>query len=180
MTIGLVSKLLQGGCVTASACCVLNFIWEHVVQLIVAIICIIWKGKNPGTRNLAFEVSGPSMIPTFNLKGDGVIVVSEHLSSYFRTIKKGDVVILRSPEKPNNLICKRIAAMGGEFMRTDTDGKDSFEIPKGHLWLLGDNPKYSKDSRDYGPVPYGLIQGRVCFKVRTGLLVIQRCYVIPN
>lgn len=130
---------------TASACCVLNFIWEHVVQLIV--------------------VSGPSMIPTFNLKGDGVIVVSEHLSSYFRTIKKGDVVILRSPEKPNNLICKRIAAMGGEFMRTDTDGKDSFEIPKGHLWLLGDNPKYSKDSRDYGPVPYGLIQGRVCFKV---------------
>lgn len=38
MTIGLVSKLLQGGCVTASACCVLNFIWEHVVQLIV--VCI--------------------------------------------------------------------------------------------------------------------------------------------
>ena len=35
-----------------------------------------------------FKVSGPSMIPTFNLKGDGVIVVSEHLSSYFRTIKK--------------------------------------------------------------------------------------------
>ena len=54
------------------------------------------------------------------------------------------------------------------------------KIPKGHLWLLGDNPKYSKDSRDYGPVPYGLIQGRVCFKVRAGLLVIQRCYVIPN
>lgn len=37
---------------------------------------------------LLFKVSGPSMIPTFNLKGDGVIVVSEHLSSYFRTIKK--------------------------------------------------------------------------------------------
>ncbi|XP_027039258.1 uncharacterized protein LOC113667609 isoform X2 [Pocillopora damicornis] len=141
MTIGLVSKLLQGGCVTASACCVLNFIWEHVVQLIVAIICIIWKGKNPGTRNLAFEVSGPSMIPTFNLKGDGVIVVSEHLSSYFRTIKKGDVVILRSPEKPNNLICKRIAAMGGEFMRTDTDGKDSFE----NLNLLCIGLRFRKD-----------------------------------
>lgn len=41
-----------------------------------------------------------------------------------------------------------------------------FKIPKGHVWLLGDNPNYSKDSRDYGPVPYGLIRGRACFKVR--------------
>ena len=40
------------------------------------------------------------------------------------------------------------------------------KIPKGHVWLLGDNPNYSKDSRDYGPVPYGLIRGRACFKVR--------------
>ncbi|PFX31637.1 Mitochondrial inner membrane protease subunit 1 [Stylophora pistillata] len=145
MTTRLVHKLLQGGCVTASACCVLNFIWEHVVELIV--------------------LSGPSMIPTFNLREDGDLVVTEHLSSYFRTIKKGDVVIVKSPEEPNNLICKRIAAMGGELIRTDTDGKDSFKIPKGHLWLLGDNFEYSKDSRDFGPVPYGLIRGRVCFKV---------------
>ena len=43
------------------------------------------------------------------------------------------------------------------------------KIPKGHVWLLGDNPNYSKDSRDYGPVPYGLIRGRAYFKVRLAL-----------
>ncbi|XP_028512449.1 mitochondrial inner membrane protease subunit 1 [Exaiptasia diaphana] len=43
--------------------------------------------------------------------------------------------------------------------------KISSQVPKGHVWLLGDNPDDSTDSRDYGPVPYGLIRGRVCFKV---------------
>lgn len=40
------------------------------------------------------------------------------------------------------------------------------KIPKGHVWLLGDNPDCSKDSRHFGPVPYGLIRGRACLKVR--------------
>ena len=33
------------------------------------------------------------------------------------------------------------------------------------MWLVGDNAENSTDSRTYGPVPYGLVQGRVCFKV---------------
>lgn len=39
------------------------------------------------------------------------------------------------------------------------------KIPKGHVWLLGDNPNWSKDSRHFGAVPYGLIRGRAWFKV---------------
>lgn len=38
-------------------------------------------------------------------------------------------------------------------------------MPKGHVWLEGDNLRNSTDSRCYGPVPYGLIRGRICFKV---------------
>lgn len=39
------------------------------------------------------------------------------------------------------------------------------QIPRGHLWLVGDNPENSTDSRSYGPVPVGLVRGKVCYKV---------------
>lgn len=38
-------------------------------------------------------------------------------------------------------------------------------IPVGHVWLLGDNPDNSNDSRYYGPVPLGMLQGRVFAKI---------------
>lgn len=33
-------------------------------------------------------------------------------------------------------------------------------VPKGHVWLEGDNSDNSIDSRTFGPVPIGLIQSR--------------------
>lgn len=38
-------------------------------------------------------------------------------------------------------------------------------IPKGHVWLAGDNTANSTDSRTYGPVPQALIKGRVFYKL---------------
>lgn len=33
-------------------------------------------------------------------------------------------------------------------------------VPRGHVWLEGDNAANSSDSRHYGPVPQGLIKSR--------------------
>uniref|UniRef100_A0A8C9HXL5 Peptidase S26 domain-containing protein n=1 Tax=Piliocolobus tephrosceles TaxID=591936 RepID=A0A8C9HXL5_9PRIM len=35
----------------------------------------------------------------------------------------------------------------------------------GHVWLEGDNLQNSTDSGYYGPIPYGLIRGRIFFKI---------------
>ena len=34
------------------------------------------------------------------------------------------------------------------------------QVPPGHCWLVGDNLTISRDSRDFGPVPLGLIRGK--------------------
>ncbi|KAM7327634.1 hypothetical protein ACRRTK_014001 [Alexandromys fortis] len=39
------------------------------------------------------------------------------------------------------------------------------KVPTGHVWLEGDNLQNSTDSRYYGPIPYGLIRGRIFLKI---------------
>ena len=39
--------------------------------------------------------------------------------------------------------------------------KEMVTVPEGHLWLEGDNPIYSIDSRHYGPIPIKSVRGRL-------------------
>ncbi|KXJ80152.1 mitochondrial inner membrane protease subunit 1 [Aedes albopictus] len=38
-------------------------------------------------------------------------------------------------------------------------------VPRGHLWIEGDNVQNSSDSRNYGPVPIGLVKSRAICRV---------------
>lgn len=41
--------------------------------------------------------------------------------------------------------------------------RGEFVVPRGHVWIEGDNSANSSDSRYYGPIPQGLIRSRaVC------------------
>ena len=35
------------------------------------------------------------------------------------------------------------------------------QVPQGHMWVMGDNLGWSRDSRTYGSIPVGLVIGRV-------------------
>ena len=103
------------------------------------------------------------------------IVIADKFSSTFRDdpYQRGDVIVTRSPLDPNNFICKRIAAKQGEVIRGDLFRKT---VPKGHVWILGDNLDNSTDSRNFGSLPVGLIVGRVVCRVwpLDRLLVFKR------
>lgn len=54
----------------------------------------------------------------------------------------------------------RLRAFAYRLTRADYD-----KVPQGHCYIVGDNLPWSRDSRDYGPLPLALIQGKVVAKV---------------
>ncbi|XP_008685082.1 mitochondrial inner membrane protease subunit 1 isoform X2 [Ursus americanus] len=109
--------------------------------------------------------SGPSMEPTIQ---NSDIVFAENLSRHFYGIQRGDIVIAKSPSDPKSNICKRVIGLEGDKILTNSPSdffKSHSYVPTGHVWLEGDNLQNSTDSRYYGPIPYGLIRGRIFFKI---------------
>lgn len=81
----------------------------------------------------------------------------------------GDVVIATCPYDEKKLICKRVTAVANEdiILHPRSLFPSVVTIPQGHVWLAGDNPDNSTDSRRYGPVPIGLLKGRIMFKLQS-------------
>ncbi|KAG1366378.1 mitochondrial inner membrane protease subunit 1 [Cocos nucifera] len=112
-------------------------------------------------------VRGPSMLPTMNLTGD--IIAVDRITARRGTVAVGDVVLFRSPENPRKTVIKRVLGLEGDTVTYVVDphkgdASKTLVVPKGHVWVQGDNIYDSRDSRQFGPVPYGLIQGRVFYR----------------
>ncbi|KAL5150665.1 Mitochondrial inner membrane protease subunit 1 [Glycine soja] len=89
-------------------------------------------------------IYGPSMLPTIDLK-IGVFLM-EKISPRFGKVACGDIVVLRNPQDPRRFMTKRV-------------------VPKGAVWVEGDNKYNSNDSRKFGPVPYDLIDGKIFWRI---------------
>ncbi|TDH66581.1 uncharacterized protein CCR75_008832 [Bremia lactucae] len=113
------------------------------------------------------KCSGPSMLPTLNQNGD--ILLLDKFSPKLWKLQPGEVVIAKSVSDPRRTVCKRIIADEGETVcvrtRLSSSEVEFHKIPKGHVWLEGDNKHDSHDSRYYGPVPRALLEGRVLMRI---------------
>lgn len=119
--------------------CVAHCITEHVADI--------------------FLCSGDSMEPTIH---SGDLVIIQRFSKIIKNVDKGDVIIAKSPEEYNKFIMKRVKAVDGQMVRR---GINYQVVPRGSVWLEGDNHTNSTDSWDFGPVPKGLIHGRVVCRI---------------
>lgn len=120
---------------------------------------------------------GPSMLPTLAVSGEAVVEdrISVRLNRY--NIARGELLVLKSPLDPTRLICKRVIGLPGDTICVDPTGQkapstEHVVVPKGHIWIMGDNAAWSRDSRDYGPVPIGLVKSKL--RARVGAVLPSR------
>ena len=96
-------------------------------------------------------IHGRSMSPTLNpletTRADSDVVVVEKLTAAVdpRRFNRGEVVVFVHPDDPELVLVKRITKV----------------VDEGYVWVEGDEPFKSTDSRVFGPVAKGLIIGRV-------------------
>lgn len=137
-------------------------------------------------------VDGHSMVPTLQ-NGDRLAVTAGLLAGTYRP---GDIVVLRKDSFLDELIVKRVIAVGGQTVDIDfstgsvfVDGKLLNEpyineltfreegtrfpltVPEGSIFVMGDNRNHSNDSRDarLGTVDTGYVIGRAVFLLYPGL-----------
>ena len=128
----------------------------------------------------ATQVLGQSMEP--NLHTAQRLVV-EKVTYRFHGPRRGDIVVIDLPEAGPELLIKRVIALPGETISsqdgqvvingelldepylTSTGGKDITQrvVPPLHIFVMGDNRRFSNDSRNFGPVPIEKIIGRAWF-----------------
>ena len=142
---------------------------------------------------LVAKVEGNSMQPTFNpycgqknehlrqliernLPGESIrrelktrlqqdrVILNKWSLRDKRNLSVGDVVILVSPRDPTKIMIKRITAMPGDSIYVLESGETKV-IDEGHCWVEGDNQLSSYDSNNFGQVPLGLVEGKVCYIV---------------
>lgn len=131
-------------------------------------------------------VLGSSMYPTLHEKDR---LFTNKIVLYFSAPNIGDIVVLKAPDNPSKDYIKRVVGLPGDKVEiidgkvylndnvlneyyleegayTYTYDETQWQIPEGHVFVLGDNRAEgaSKDSRYFGCIPIDSIKGKANFR----------------
>ena len=123
------------------------------------------------------RVNGDSMEPSLH---DGQYLLISKIAYYFHPPARGDIIVLWSPEEPDQALVKRVVGLPGEKVRlkggrvfingqrlpepyvfySGGGNYGPLTLKPGRYFVLGDNRPISSDSRSWGPVPMERIIGK--------------------
>ncbi len=110
----------------------------------------------------AIVVQGASMVPT--IRPCCAVVWCDIWSMRRSPPRVGEVVSAfvwdGKSEGGLSSVVKRVAGVAGDIVNDPITGLAAI-VPEGHVWLLGDNLRESRDSRVYGPVSLSSVKARV-------------------
>ncbi|WP_373898199.1 signal peptidase I [Haloimpatiens sp. FM7315] len=153
-------------------------IFKYVIMfsLIISVKCIVVDVAN---------VQGISMKPTLNNNSPSDRVIMLRTSKITKDYKRGEIVVFKPYESSKELYIKRIIALpldkveisnGKVYVNnnllnenylsefTVTEPQMKLVVPKGELFVLGDNRENSKDSRSIGTISKNKIIGEAVFR----------------
>ncbi len=138
-----------------------------------------------------FYVKGASMEPTFH---DHEYLIIDEISYRFHKPQRGEVIVFRYPQNPQEYFIKRVIGLPGETIEMidgeifvfNSENPSGFKIDEGtylsesvktyglvdeavvlsedEYFVLGDNRYASKDSRTFGPLNGSFITGKVLLR----------------
>ncbi len=101
-------------------------------------------------RPFRVEIAGRSMRPTLE-PGDWAFAIG---TARGRRPRIGDIVVLEHPDRPGFELVKRVT----EMRRPSTSHATTRTA---ELWVEGDDPASSTDSRHFGPIDRSRVRGRL-------------------
>lgn len=150
------------------------------LMLTAALISVLFLGAAPPMQVTPYEMGNTSMAPAI-ANGEPVFVDSRH--RWIRGIRRFDIVVVRSPDDPQDVHVKRVIGLGGEKLElkhgavyingrklaepfVTAPAREDFgpiTIPEGHYFFLSDNRTDADDSRSWRTPTAGdeLIVGKV-------------------
>lgn len=134
-----------------------------------ALIAVANESSITNEYHIMNNIGGPSMMPTINVSGDIYLAQYCAKSGGGINVQRGDIILFQDPTKSDEqrLLCKRVLALSGDIVHyfdndeQDEDKPRSTVISDNFMWVEGDNPTWSIDSRTYGPVHNKLLRGKV-------------------
>jgi signal peptidase I len=130
-------------------------------------------------------VDGQSMEPTLH---NNEWVMLDKVSYMLHSPQRGDIIVFKYPQNPTQDYIKRVIGVAGDHVlvadgHVYVNGRQLSEsyiadppdysqaqcsycdvvVPKGYLYVLGDNRDNSSDSHVWGFVPLGNVVGRAMF-----------------
>ena len=149
-----------------------GFAWELFQTLLMAVILYFLIDTVIGR----VRVENISMQPTLH---EGQFILVNKLAYRFGNYHRGDIIIFHYPRDPSEDYIKRVIGIPGDtvdiknehvyingqmvvepYIASPPQYTDSWQIPAGQLFVLGDNRNQSSDSHSWGYVPLGYVVGK--------------------